>query len=272
VFFEKEKIMKKISIFFIVIFIVALALTACSSDSADEAPEEPKPTAVANVPDQPKDAEPEGEAPAEEQPEAPPEVKVDTSRGLFDTAAMIESLDAYVLRPEDMPNQYKIIVDGEQHMNNLKVINSVGEVEGKRYIAGTGRMDGWTLELQRVNKEELIPYTIFTQVEVFETSEGAEAAFGQDWLPVYQENEDETKDPHWVEGGCDLGDACLMYYYERIDPATEVTILQYEVVFIDRNVVSTVMGRGADYDMNPKYVGDVAQILFDKVDAAPQSE
>jgi len=258
--------MKKFSIFFIVIFIVALALTACSSDSSEDAPEEPKPTAVANVPDQPD------ESAAEAQVEEPEEVAVDSSKGLFDNTAMIESLDVYVLRPADMPNQYKIVTDGEQHMNNLKVINTVGEVEGKRYIAGTGRQDGWTLELQRVNKEDLIPYTIFTQVEIFETSEGAETAFGKEWLPVYQETEDETKVPHWVEGGCDLGDACIMYYFEKIDPATEVTTLQYEVVFIDRNVIGKVMGRGADYDMNPDYVVDAAQLLYDKIDAAPLAE
>ena len=263
--------MKKNSIFFIVIFIVALALTACSSDSPTEAPEEPKPTAVVNVPDQPEESEPEADAPADE-PEAPPEVDVNTSKGLFDNAVMVDSLDVYVLRPEDMPNQYKIVENGEQHMNNLKVINAVGEVQGKRYIAATQREDGWTLELQRVNKEELIPYTIFTQVEIFETSEGAQAAFGKDWLEVYQETEDETKTPNWIEDGCDLGDACIMYYFEKLDPVSEVTILQYEVVFLDRNVMGKVMGRGPDYDMNPDYVVEAAQLLYDKVDAAPLAE
>jgi hypothetical protein len=267
--------MKKYSLIFIVIFVIALVLTACSSDAASEAseaPEEPKPTAVANVPDQPEESKTDDETMTEAEPEAPPEVEVDTSKGLFDSAAMVENLDAYVLRPEDMPNQYKIPADGEQHMTNLKVINSVGEVMGKRYMAASGRIDGWYLELQRVNKEELIPYTIFSQIEVFETSDGAETAFGPEWLPVYQETEDDTKTPNWIEDGCDLGDACLMYYYEELDPATELTILQYEVVFVYKNVLGKVMGRSPDYDMNPEFIQNAAQILFDKIDAAPLAE
>jgi hypothetical protein len=268
--------MKKFSLFFIAIFVVALALTACSSgadNEAAEAPAEPKPTAVSNVPDQPEESKSNDEAMAEEsEPEAPPEVEVDTSKDLFDSAAMMEDMGAYVLRPEDMPNQYKIPSNGEQHMTNLKVINSVGEVVGKRYLAATGRIDGWSLELERVNKEELIPYKIFSQIEIFETSDGAAAAFGPDWLPVYQEGEEGDPSPKWIKDGCDLGDACLMYYYETLDPTTELTILQYEIVFVDKNVIAKVMGRSPDYDMNPEYIQNLAQTLFDKVDAAPLAE
>ena len=267
--------MKKFSLFFIVIFIVALALTACSSgDSASEpaedvsAPEEPTATAVANVPDQPKEESDDAEA----EPEAPPEVEVEAGKDLFDSAAMVEELDAYVLRPEDMPNQYKIPANGEQHMTNLKVINTIGEVKGKRYLAASGRIDGWSLELERVNKEELIPYKIYSQIEVFETSEGAATAFGPEWLPVYQEGEEGAPTPNWIEDGCDLGDACVMYYYEELDPATELTILQYEIVFVYNNVIVKVMGRSPDYDMKPDYIENTAQLLFDKIDAAPLAE
>ena len=264
--------MKKFGLFFIVVLIMALTLVACSSDSATEAPQEVEevveptavPTEVSNLPEE-KEV-------AEEEPEEAPEV--DTSKGLFDSAAMVETLEVYVLRPEDMPNAYKIAENGEQHMTNLKVINSVGEVEGKRYIAATERVDGWTLELQRVNKEELIPYTMFTSVEVFESAEGAEAAFSPDWLAVYAENEDEDEDKvaKWIEDGCDLGDACIMYFYEKLDPATDVTTLEYVIVFVDRNVLATLMGRGADYDMNPEYIQEAAQLLFEKIDAAPMAE
>ena len=160
--------MRKISLLFILLLIVGLILTACSSDEAKEmeqsepAEVEPEPTAIVNVPEKP------GEEVEEAEPVEPPEVS--ESKGQFDTEAVITSLDDYVLRPEDMPNQYKIEEDGEQHLTNLRVINAVGEVQGKRYIAATDRLDGWSLLLARVNKEELIPYAIYSEVEVFETS------------------------------------------------------------------------------------------------------
>jgi hypothetical protein len=256
--------MKKIGLFFIVLFIMVLSLTACSSDEGSEVDTPPTATPVVNVPDQPESDESE--------PEAPPDVDVDTSRGLFDSEAMIANLQDYVLRPEDLPNEYRIIDGGELHQTNLRVIQTVGEVEGKRYMAATDRQDGWSLELERVNREELIPYTLFTQIEVFETSEGAQTAFGPDWLPVYQETEDEDKIPNWIEGGCDFGDGCILYYYEKLDPATELTTLEYEMVFVVKNVLGKIMGRGVDYDMDPEFFNDAAEILFSKVEAAPEAE
>jgi hypothetical protein len=260
--------MKKISLFFIAIFIIALALTACSSSEPEDiGSSAPEPTAVVNVPDQPEKAEEAEEAPKTEAPAEVPEVK--ESEGIFDVEAMVEDLENYVVRPEDLPDDYKIVVDGEQHMTNLKVINSVGEVDGKRYIAGTERADGWYLELERVHKADLIPATILTNIEVFETAEGAQTAFGPDFLAVYT---DEEKQANFIDDGCDLGDACVMYYYERLEPTTEVTILQYEVAFVYKNTLSVVMGRGLDFDMNPDYLLNVAGIMFDKIDTAPMAE
>ncbi len=243
----------------IVVIVIVLALTACSSDgNGDTDASELEPTAVANVPEQPNESATE----EEELVKAP---EVSESDGLFDAEAMVENLDDYVLRVEDMPNKYKIIADGEQHITNLKVINTVGEVAGKRYLAATTRMDGWSMELERVKKEELIPYTIVSQVEVFESTEGAQTAFGPDWFQAYTDEERET---HWIEEGCDIGDACVIYYYEKLEPTTELTTLQYEVAFVYRNVLAKVMGRGLDFDMKPDYVVEVAEVQFEKIDTA----
>ena len=261
--------MRKIRLIFILLLIVGLTLTACSSDEAKDmeqsepAQVEPEPTAIVNVPEEPE------EEVDEAQPVEPPEVS--ESKGQFDTEAVIASLDDYVLRPEDMPNQYKIEEDGEQHLTNLRVINSVGEVQGKRYIAATDRLDGWSLLLARVNKEELIPYAIYSEVEVFETSEGAQTAFSPDWFPAYNVEEG-TDPPTFIEDGCDFGDACIMYLYETLDPATELTTLRYEIAFVYKNLIGKVMGRGLDFDMDPDYIVDTAELLFEKIDSAPMAE
>nr|NIP43441.1 hypothetical protein [candidate division Zixibacteria bacterium]NIS47459.1 hypothetical protein [candidate division Zixibacteria bacterium]NIU15558.1 hypothetical protein [candidate division Zixibacteria bacterium]NIV07693.1 hypothetical protein [candidate division Zixibacteria bacterium] len=72
----------------------------------------------------------------------------------------------------------------------------------------------------------------------------------------------------WIDNGCDFGDECIMYYYEKFDPATELTQLQYEVVFLYDNLLATVMGRGLDIDMNPDYILNAAEIMYGKIDAA----
>ena len=264
--------MKKIGLFLVLIAVMALTLVACSSGSdaaaGPTAPPPPTATPIANVPDQPEASGGE-EAPAD-MPEAP---EVETSKQIFDSAAMVENLDDYVLRPEDMPNEYKIVEGGELHLSSKRIINMMGEVDAKRYIAATGRIDGWSLELQRVKKEELLPYTFISEVEVFETAEGAALAFSPEWLPVYQEPEDENAPtPNWIENGCDFGDACIMYYYEKLDPATELTTLQYEIVFVYRNVIGKITARGIDYDMDVDYFEQMAQVFFNKIDAAPLAE
>ena len=264
--------MKKINLLLVLVVALMLALAACSggsdADAEPVAPPPPTATPIANVPEQPEASE--DDAASEEAPEAP---EVQTSKQVFDSAAVVENLDDYVLRPDDMPNNYKIVADGELHLSSKRIINSMGEVEAKRYIASTGRIDGWSLELQRVKKEELLPYTFYTQIEVFETADGAAMAFGPDWLPIYKDADDENAPvPNWIEDGCDFGDACIMFYYEKLDPATELTTLQYEIIFVDRNVIGRIMARGIDYDMDVDYFQQMAQIFFDKVDAAPLAE
>jgi hypothetical protein len=266
-------------LFFPFVFVVLIALTACSSGRSEEiatpaldstntsVPDPtdtptPEPTAVANVPETPTENAPEQEEPTE----TPDSV---VSQGVFDTEKLVENLDDFVLRSEDMPNQYRLVENGEQHITNRRVMNTVGQAEGKQYIAASNRLDGWSMELERVNKEDLTPYTIFSQVEVFETTEGAQTAFGTDWFHAYT---DENRKPNWIEDGCDIGDTCIMYYYEKVDPTTELTTLQYEVAFVYRNVLAQVMGRSLDFDMNPEYVVQAAESLFGKIDTAPLAE
>ena len=271
--------MKILPFSFILVSAILIALTACSFGSSGEivtatleptntlipdptGTPTPEPTAAANVPETPTENIPE-----EEEPTETPDIVV--SEGVFDTEKFVENLDDFVLRSEDMPNQYLLVEDGEQHITNRKVLNTIGQAEGKRYIAASNRLDGWSIELERVKKEDLTPYTIFSKVEVFETTEGAQTAFGTDWFHAYT---DENRNPNLIDGGCDIGDNCIMYYYEKVDPTTELTTLQYEVAFVYRNVLAQVMGRSLDFDMHPEYVVQAAESLFGKIDTAPLAE
>ena len=279
--------MKIHSLFLFFVFVGLIVLTACSFGSSEKDaapvidptntsvpsptntsvpdPTDPptlEPTAVANVPETSEE-----NALDEEEPSETPVII--ENQGVFDTEKLIENLDDFVLRAEDMSNQYRLVEDGEQHITNRRVLNTIGQAEGKRYIAASNRLDGWSIELERVNKEDLTPYTIFSKVEVFETTEGAQTAFGTDWFHAYT---DDNRKPHWIEGGCNIGDICIMYYYEKFDPTTELTTLQYEIAFVYRNVLAQVMGRSLDFDMNSEYVIQAAELLFGKIDTAPLDE
>jgi hypothetical protein len=236
------------------ILTLLLALTllaACSTQVppvvTDAPPIVSTPTAISNLP----------EAQVEET--APPET------GRFDPEAFASSLGDYVLRPTDLPNAYRVPEDGEKRISNLGVIQNIGEVKGKHYIVQTGRVDGWYLQLERRRKEEIIPGVMESAIELFESSEGAKLALSPEWFQAYQ---DEDNPPTWIEDGCDIGDQCLFFYYQSIDPATEVTKLEYDVAFVYKNVMVWVLGRGLDIDVKPEYVLKAAEAVYTRLEQA----
>ncbi len=239
--------MKKIGWFFTLLFVFVFALAACSSD--EPAPAEPDTTT--------SDPAPAEDVPAE--PTAMPIVQP------IDTEQFIKNLGTYVLRPDDLPNEYRLPPGSETPFSNLVLIQKIGELQAKRYIDATGRLDGWAILMERTNKEDLAPFTFESTVEIFPTVEGAQLALTPDWFKAYL---DEENVPNWVEGVCDLGDQCLLYYYETVD-AANVAQLRYEVAFSYKNAMVWVMGRGLDIDVKQGYVLDAAAAVLAKIEKAP---
>jgi hypothetical protein len=186
-------------------------------------------------------------------------------RDRLDPEALAQSLGDYVLRPADLPNAYRIPQGGERRVSNLGVIQQMGEVTGKHYIVNTGRVDGWYIQLERRKKEDIAPGALESAIELFESSDGAKLAISPEWFKAYQ---DENKTPTWVEASCDLGDECLFYFYQTLDPATNLTKLEYDVAFIYKNVLVWVMGRGLDIDTQSDYVLNAAEAVFKRLETA----
>jgi hypothetical protein len=248
---------KKMHLLLAALAIVAVTMACGLFNGADTATEEAfeaaPPTPVANVPD------------VTEEPAQQPDTN---NQEAFNVEALDGNLKRFVVRPEDLPDDYKILPGGEVPSGNSVLLYDMGEVLAKRYIVDTGRVDGWYLELERAHKADVIPYILSSKVELFETVEGAETAFSEAWLPVYL---NEEKTPNWVENGCDFGDECLMYFYEDFDPASNLTNLQYEIVFLYDNMMATIIGRGLDIDMNPDYIRNVAGIVHEKIETAARA-
>lgn len=264
----------------VVIFLIAmLALTACKGkdqaedtmsaqeeSQAEEVMEESAPAEsdeetapsedTASTEDEPA-AEEQGETGAAEEP---------ATVALLDEAAIIDRLGDYLLRPEDMPHQYKIPEGGEQRTATIRLIQEMGEIEAKTYVKETGRIDGWWLQLQRSSKADFAPGTFESSIELFQTVDNAHMAMSPDYYALYQ---DESRQYNKVDGGCDLGDQCEFFYSEKEDPATELITAQYNVAFTYRNAFVWVMARGLQVDMDADYVLDAARVVFEKLEAAP---
>lgn len=179
----------------------------------------------------------------------------------FDPEAMAKEFTNLILRPDDLPNQYRIPPGGESRYANKNVLNEMGEIQAKQYFLATKRVDGWRIEMERVNKEDIAPAHLESTLTIYETSDGAAAALTPDWFKAYKEEDREIV----FDEGCDVGDECLFYHSQRYDPANEITVVTYEVAFRYRNVVVWILARGLDIDMSPDYVLNVAQIAFNKL-------
>jgi len=227
-----------------------LFVSACSGGAT------PAPTGVSQEVGTPT---PISNLPEQEQSTKAPE------RDRLDPEEFAKSLGDYVLRPQDLPNSYRVPQGGERRVSNLGVIQEMGEVAGKHYIVNTGRVEGWYIQLERRKKEDIAPGALESAIELFESSDGAKLALGPEWFKAYK---DENKTPTWIEDSCDLGDECLFYYYQSIDPATNLTKLEYDVAFIYKNVLVWVMGRGLDIDTKSDYVMKAAEAVYKRLEAA----
>lgn len=270
--------MKRIIRNTILIIAFALVLSACTFPSrngvedvnAEPAVVEAQPASSEADPEEPSTEADESNV-AEpvveevEDPPADPEV-ADPEVEDLNTGEMEKILSQFVIRDEDLPHEYRLLPDSEYILPTKILINEMGEIQAKKYVLATERVNGWGIQLQREHKEDFAPYVMESRIELFETTKGATLAISPEWYSVYQGENEVT----WVDGGCDIGDECLFYYTETVDPATDLVKLRYEVAFIYRNVLIWVMGRGLDVDVDPDYVLNAAQVLYEKLDEYAQ--
>jgi hypothetical protein len=242
-----------------VLFAFAVLISACGDGGGPDT-QAVEPTSPANVPQR-------TQAPAASPPAAlATEEAAPVEIGSLPPAEFAKQLGAFILRPEDLAVAYKIPVDGERRISNAGVLQERGEVEGKRYIVATRRVDGWYLQLERRHKEDISPAFYESRLELFETQDGAELALQPEW---FQANQDPDNTPSMVEGGCNIGSNCTFYYFETLDKVTNLTHLQYHMTFTYRNLLVWVMGRGLDIDVSPDFVREAAQTILTKLESAP---
>jgi len=81
-----------------------------------------------------------GECEPASEPTAVPEVS-------FNVTDALSYLDDIVLRPEDLPHNYRIPVGDESRYTNTSVVNELGELAAKKYIVVWGMGRGLDVEM-----------------------------------------------------------------------------------------------------------------------------
>jgi hypothetical protein len=173
----------------------------------------------------------------------------------------------YVLQPGDLSVNYYLPAGETGRVSNNELIGAMGQLEGKRYVLATGRVDGWETRLKRSSSNVIAPAGWYSTVDVFETSDGASAALSPEWFWAY--TDPDRAPSEWLKDGCDLGHECLMFLTDKFDPATGLTTLTYHVAFRYHNVVVWVAGHGLDVDITPDDVLAAAQSILDRLAQQP---
>jgi hypothetical protein len=168
----------------------------------------------------------------------------------------------YVLRPSDFTTAYHVDSGQEKRLANTTLVQEMGQAEGKAYIAATGRVEGWYIQLRRTNSAAFGPATFTNTVEVFNTVDGALVAMSPAYHPLYNSTE---RDYEVIEGGCSLGRNCTLFTSEKFEPASGVTTVRYDVLFTYQNVLVWVTGTGLEVELTPDVVIDAGQIVLNKL-------
>ncbi|MBN2500694.1 MAG: hypothetical protein JXB38_07960 [Anaerolineales bacterium] len=190
------------------------------------------------------------------------DVVAPSNTGIVDTIRIKSQLDELILRPTDMDYAYHIDSGKEMRYGNTNAMYERGEIEGKKFIAATGRVEGWSLEMRRTHKIDPAPATYASTIEVFESVDGAQLALSPEWFKAYQ---DLDNLPIMLDESCDFGEECVMYLYENYKAAEGLTTLTYEIAFTYRNVLVWTSVRGLDYEVEEQDVVDAAQVIYDRL-------
>jgi hypothetical protein len=257
-------------------FIVVLLLVsiACIPGGGNEnTPANPQPPANNQVDPQPVVEDPvvepveeentQNEEPVEE-PETEPETEpepVSIPDEPLNTTRLLPALKDIMLIPDDLKVEYTMQNDRE--VGNDRMINQINWGDGREYVARTGRINGWNTYMERTNNE-FAPFSYRTRVEVFETVEGAQLAFSDDWNFIF--NDTNLEITEFLDLACAFGNECVLAFFEENIPGTTDFNSSYHLVFRYRNTIVYVFAKGLEGTTTEETVFEVADLMISRLD------
>lgn len=178
----------------------------------------------------------------------------------------------FALTRDDLPKESQYYLPDSswtgRHSNN-EVIGGWGTDEGQEYLARTGRIDGWWVELYRGSEILKAPQNFYCNVVEYETTEGAQISLKDYNVIAYPERSTGLVDFKLAkEVFPNLGDSRIAYYYEEIADSGEMQI-GYIVEATFFNYLIDCQGYGRKAEVEPDFVANVVQKIIDKLKAAP---
>jgi hypothetical protein len=206
--------------------------------------------------------------PTETPTKALTEVPTITPSSTLDILSLQENLKEFLVQESDLPPlaNYSTYFHLPLIVSNENISQNMGG-DGNEYLAETGRIDGWEVYVDFEGDPNLAiaPFSLYNQVALFNTIEGAQLAITK-YSDRYITENGFTEDNRPFKNG-DVNRAFYMRYLEQTNSSQYS--LKYIIVFSYRNVLETVQENGMERPIDPIFMADIAQRLLTKLQASP---
>ena len=175
----------------------------------------------------------------------------------------------FLLTRQDLPSEAKYYLPNSNWISphrNSEVVSGWGVDEGRKYLAETGRIDGWWVYYLRGTVTVIAPEEVYDNVVIYKTVEGA-------LLVITKYSSCSDRDTGYIE----LETAPKIGDYSKTCVSTEMQSsgenrVWYRIEFVYRNYYHDIVGYGWENDVEPKFVESIALVLLKKLQNAPLSE
>jgi hypothetical protein len=178
-----------------------------------------------------------------------------------DVRVIIGNPEEYILLPEDLPHKYILNRgDSTPHVNS-EILSARGIEDGKAYLEATGRLGGWIIWYECVERTAIAPEWIRSYVVMYDSVDGPDIAKLPDWDWV-------DEDYEIIEMDLDLGEWNRVSIYKERQPSGKYYVV-YSIEFNYRNVWTEILGAGLESDVRHEYLENAARAVLVKLEAAP---
>jgi hypothetical protein len=201
--------------------------------------------------------------------ERPTETPTITHLPALDLLSLQVNLKEFLVQKSDLPllaNYTPYFSDSPINISNASASQSFGG-NGDEYLAETGRMDGWEVNIHYEGDANLAiaPLSIYSNVTLFKSTEGAQLA-----MTKYSDRYGSEYGFTEAINPPEIGDGNRTFYmrYQEKTNSSEYS-LKYIFEFSYRNVLWTLQESGMERNVDPVFIWDIAQRLLTRFQASP---
>jgi hypothetical protein len=184
-----------------------------------------------------------------------------------DTRVVDANPEDMIIAREDLPKDGMFILAYAKPYRNAESAASWGIEKGSKYIAESGRVDGWHAEYDRTVRTARAPEYIYIATILFETAAGPIYSTETLTKPCVTDDNKTTM----VDPDIHLADKAYLCLWKKMQPNGEY-YLEYEANIIYRNTLAVVYAGGSEDTFDVQTVLDLAKLQADKLATMPLAE